>query len=442
MALKNKSEISTINNPEFINLEPLDINPLMSKAEIKVFYLGHNRNGSYINKETALKMAKTLRGTPIVAAWIDNKEDYGDHGHVITIEDGEIKFSCKTIPYGFVSPDAEVWFQNFTDTDEFDNQVERTYMMTTGYLWTGQFEEARKAIEEGQPHSMELDGETLDGHWATDNNLGVEFFIINDATFSKLCILGDDVEPCYEGSSVTSPQVSSNFSKQEYFEQTLFTMMQELKDTLNNEGGLNMSKEQEDNIEQSEEFEDTSSQNLDEEIEETLDNDENVDDEFVDKKDKEEQSDDKDDDSSDNDDSKDKEGDDKEDDQKKPNTKHSVEEFEKLESELESLRAEVEELRSFKLNIEMQEKQKLVDSYFMLSDEDKAEVVANLANYSLDEIKAKLAIIYVEQNVDFNKVDEQSKDSSSPTLSFSLEEETNDEVLTELQIALRNAKNN
>ena len=68
MAIKNKSEVSTIDNPEFINLEPLDINPLMSKCQIKVFYLGHNRNHSYINKETALKMAKTLRGTPIVAA--------------------------------------------------------------------------------------------------------------------------------------------------------------------------------------------------------------------------------------------------------------------------------------------------------------------------------------------------------------------------------------
>jgi hypothetical protein len=68
MSLKNISEVSTISSPEFINLEPLDVNPLMSKAEIKVFYLGHNRNHSYINKETALKMAKTLRGTPIVAA--------------------------------------------------------------------------------------------------------------------------------------------------------------------------------------------------------------------------------------------------------------------------------------------------------------------------------------------------------------------------------------
>ena len=68
MALRNKSEIDTIHGPEFINLQPLDVNPLMSACQIKVFYLGHNRNGSYINRETALEMAKTLRGAPIVAA--------------------------------------------------------------------------------------------------------------------------------------------------------------------------------------------------------------------------------------------------------------------------------------------------------------------------------------------------------------------------------------
>lgn len=68
MSLKNKSEIDVISNPEFINLHPLDINPLMSECQIKVFYLGHNRNGSYINRATAEEMAKTLRGTPIVAA--------------------------------------------------------------------------------------------------------------------------------------------------------------------------------------------------------------------------------------------------------------------------------------------------------------------------------------------------------------------------------------
>lgn len=107
MALKNISEISTIEGPEFINLQPLDLNPLMSECTIKVFYLGHNRNGSYINRQTAEEMAKTLRGTPIVAAYSKEKQDFGDHGHIMHIEDGEITFDCKTIPYGFVSPTAE-----------------------------------------------------------------------------------------------------------------------------------------------------------------------------------------------------------------------------------------------------------------------------------------------------------------------------------------------
>lgn len=108
MSLKNISEISAIQGPEFINLQPMDKNPLMEQCEIKVFYLGTNRNGSYINKETAIEMAKTLRGTPIVAAYSKDKEDFGDHGHIMHIEDGEVTFSVKTIPYGFVSPDAQI----------------------------------------------------------------------------------------------------------------------------------------------------------------------------------------------------------------------------------------------------------------------------------------------------------------------------------------------
>ena len=112
MALRNKSVVSgspeAIAGPEFINLQPLEINPLMSKCLIKVFYLGHNRNGSYIDRDTALSMSKTLRGAPIVGAWYDEKEDFGDHGEVIHIENNEVSFGCRTVPYGFVAPDAEV----------------------------------------------------------------------------------------------------------------------------------------------------------------------------------------------------------------------------------------------------------------------------------------------------------------------------------------------
>ena len=448
MALKNKSEVDMIQGPEFINLQPLDINPLMSKCEIKVFYLGHNRNGSYINRETATEMAKTLRGTPIVAAFNKDKQDFGDHGHIMHIEDGEITFSCKTIPYGFVSPDAEVWFQNFVDTDEFSNKVERTYLMTTGYLWTGQFEELIKVIRDGQPQSMELDSETLEGHWATDNNLGVDFFIINDATFSKLCILGDDVEPCFEGASVTSPEVSKNFAQGTEFQQTLFTMMNDLQTALNSKGGLNMSDENvnlsEEVVETAEvpteefaleeeqvveevapaepaaEFEDNTETT--EEVVEEAANEESEPEEFTQE-----------------------EVDNKAETLEEETTQftRTEEEYAALVNENESLRAEIEELRQFKLNIETERKDKLIASYHMLSDEDKADVIAHKSEYTFDEIKAKLAVIYVEKNVNFDMIDgqEEAEVEELPPMTFSLDEEASESVPAFLE-ALRQTNKN
>lgn len=321
--------------------------------------------------------------------------------------------------------------------------------MTTGYLWSGQFEELTKVINEGQPQSMELDSNSLQGHWATDNNLGVDFFIINDATFSKLCILGDNVEPCYEGASVTSPEVSKNFSNDTDFQQTLFSMMNDLQTALNSKGGLNMSENEliiesaetvEEQPELEHELEIPTDETANEElapVEDDFTEAESVDDttavvetveetaeEFVDKKEDEDESDDKDEDDSDEADDED------DDDKKKPNNQHSLEEFEALQTELESLRAEVKELREFKLNVENQQKDALIASYHMLSDEDKAEVIAHKSEFSLDEIKAKLAVIYVEKNVNFDMIDgqEEVEDNSTPTMTFSLDEEASEGV--------------
>ena len=271
---------------------------------------------------------------------------------------------------------------------------------------------------------MELDSESLDGHWAEDISLGVEFFIINDATFSKLCILGDDVEPCYEGSSITSPQVSSSFSLQE-FEQTLFTMMKELKETLGSKGGLDMSNDKEQDF--SLENQDSEIQEEDEvqSSEEFAEEDTPIEDETIEE---------------DNDDNDSTEEEDENKAESTSNDEYSADQFEKLNSELESLRAEIQELRDFKLNVENQRKQTLIDKYFMISDEDKKDIVDHMSEYSFDDIKAKLAIMYVEQNVDFDKVDGQSDDEPSPAVTFSLDEDVTTEQLTDLQRALRETR--
>ena len=47
-------------------------------------------------------------------------------------------------------PDSEVWFQKFEDTDDFGNTTIREYLMATGYLWTGQYEECQSVIDNGK----------------------------------------------------------------------------------------------------------------------------------------------------------------------------------------------------------------------------------------------------------------------------------------------------
>lgn len=454
--MNGNRSVATIDAPEFINLEQDAINPGISRCEIKVFYLGENRNHSYIDKNVAIQMANSLPGTPIVGAYRQDIEDFGDHGEVIHIEDGEITFSCKTIPYGFVAPDAQVWFQKFIDTDEFGNEIEREYLMTTGYLWTDQYPEVMQCITEGKGQSMELDGRTLDGHWATNNNTGIEFFIINDAIFTKLCILGDDVEPCFEGASVTSPEVSKNFTKDENFSRTLFSMMNELKFALQNKGGSDMPE----NIEQVEVEETT--EDVVEEIEETTeevedsaedsaeeegeDSDDSEDEEFAcgTKKKKYE---DKEEDKEEPPVEEDKPASDEEDEKKKKNppTQNSLDEVADLKQTIADMQEELSALREFKLQQENLKKDALINKYHMLSDEDKAEVIAHKAEYTCEEIEEKLALIYVKKNVDFSTLDGkpevEEEDSIDPILSFSLDSETAGFVPPMVN-ALRQAKQN
>lgn len=451
--------IATIDSPEFINLQPLEINPLMSSCEIKVLYIGENRNHSYITKDVATEMAKTLRGAPIVGYYKEEKEDFADHGEKIIFDDEGVKFECMTKPYGFVAPDADVWFQKFDDTDEFGNVTTREYLMTTGYLWTGQYEECKSVIDQGKPQSMELDEESLEGHWSTNSNTGMDFFIINDAIFSKLCILGDDVEPCFEGSRITANEVSKTFTKMDDgFKQTLYTMMRDLKFAL--EGGQKMDIDKaetltteneksevvestevvsekevtveetptaEDVVAEEETTEETSEEEKGNEEQSVLaENEISIEDQssqenFTKADDKDEDEESKDADDSKEDSESEEDDEDKEKDYKCGGGSGSSKENKKkksyslLETELAETKAAYADLEQkyqslveFKNQIDNEKKDALIKSFYMLSDEDKEDVIANKSNYSLDEIEAKLSVICVRKKVNFD-LDDTSK---------------------------------
>lgn len=457
--LRNTS-VATIAAPEFVNLAEDALNPGISKADVKVLYLGENRNGSFINKETAMKMSETLRACPIVGAYRKDIDDFGDHGEIIHIENGEITFDCATVPYGFVAPDAKVWFKEFTDYDEFGNTVNREYLMTTAYLWTGQYPEIERCVKEGMGQSMELDGKSIDGHWAENSESGIEFFIINDASFTKLCVLGDGVEPCFEGASVEAPNISDKFSK-EGFTTTLYNMMNELKFALAENADAKDADaekaEKTDDSESAKEEETTDfAENKEEEVEETADEavefaenaeestestesaevvEENLDQESDFSANTEEEN---------------------ELEEEVENTEESADnEFAEKDAEIETLKSEIaslqekcslleteaEELRSYKASRVSADKDALINKYNMLSDDDKAEIIANKDSYSYEEIESKLALLYVKKNVDFDDQEEEILAPNEATLTFGLSTANGDAEIDPIIELLRDAAN-
>ena len=87
-----------LNTPiEFINVTP--VNPLISKCQIKVCWVGEepNRNRTIITKDTAKEMAKSLPGSPIVGYYNEETKDFEGHNREFSIENGQITSTVKSM---------------------------------------------------------------------------------------------------------------------------------------------------------------------------------------------------------------------------------------------------------------------------------------------------------------------------------------------------------
>ena len=346
-------------------------------------------------------MANSLPGSPIVGFFNEKTEDFEEHNQIIEISGGEWKVKDTTRPYGFVDLNAKVWFQKYLD----DGEVEHEYLCTEGYLWTGQYPEAKRVIEKGNNQSMELDDNFIDGEWAGNDNNNYEFFIINEAVISKLCILGEEFEPCFEGSTVEGFD-KIKFSLDDSFKDKMFALIKEMQEILT-QGGYSMATEEtklveeevieetvveEENSEVAEEVEETAGEPAVEIVEYALDEIP----EYV---------------------------------QMTLDYAAAQQKIDELTSTIEQLNGEVAalketnaELTTFKLAAERKEKTAMVESFYMLSDEDKADVVTNIDNYSLDDIEAKLSVICVRNKVSFGLNEDNENTDTSVNIHESVED--------------------
>lgn len=183
-------------------------NDVTSKARCRIFYKYGNRNGTYITDEFAEKLLSTIAYAPVKG--IFEYDDYTDHG--TRRSEGRI--------YGIVPENYHLTWETHVDEDG----VERTYACVDVIIFTALYKEANDIV--GKSQSMELYEPSIQYHKQIID--GQQYIVFDDGCFLGLQVLGDEVEPCFEGAAF--------FSLRENIEQAI-SKIQELTNTFTKKGG-------------------------------------------------------------------------------------------------------------------------------------------------------------------------------------------------------------
>lgn len=359
-------------------------NSQFSKCNVAIAYHGDNRNYTSISKEVFEKAIPSLYGIPVVGEWKEEKDDFGGHGGKLEISDDGVKYIETTKPYGFIDSQAKVWWEEMTEEDGSVHE----YLMTECFLWTGRYPEVTKVLEGKSNQSMEI--MVKDGNEREDG-----YFEITDFEFSALCILGSDVEPCFEGAGFRQFNLDKETFKEEFN-----LMVKELKQSLLEGGEMgvdeNMKKDEFENVEENKEPE-NAEQELDNEIENQEEQNTENNTEKNEKEDFDEQF--------------------------AEDEVVSIEDYKNLLQELmnlqadynalkedyDKLKAENDELKAFKENIEKQQKQAEIDEVFekysnVLDPSDMEDLKEKAIDMDILELEKELSFRLVQKKFNFNKV--------------------------------------
>lgn len=126
-------------------------------------------------------MVSTLHYVPVKGIY--DEDDYTDHGSKRSL--GRI--------YGIVPETNNFAWETFLDEDG----VERTYACTDVLLFTALYKEANEII--GKSLSMELFEPSIKYHFEVIESQ--KWCVFDEGCFLGLQVLGDNVEPCFEGAA-------------------------------------------------------------------------------------------------------------------------------------------------------------------------------------------------------------------------------------------------
>lgn len=169
---------------DFGETKNLTNNKYVTHAKLSVFYVGQTGDKRVFKKQFSDQLLKTLPGTPVVAFFDEDSDDFKGHHIVQHI-------------FGYVPENATIEYVE----KEVDGQ-KVTFAVTDVLLFTGRKDNigtiASKIV--GHPHSLELDPQTVE-YEVIRKNGAIESIIFKKADFIGLSVLGKNERPAFTGST-------------------------------------------------------------------------------------------------------------------------------------------------------------------------------------------------------------------------------------------------
>lgn len=116
--------------------------------------------------------------------------------------------------------------------------------------------------------------------------------------------------------------------------------------------------------------------------------------------------------------------------------------YETLVANKATLQATIDELTLFKQAVERKEKEAMInETFYMLSDEDKKDVIDHIDTYSLGDIEAQLSIICVRKKVSFKDEEDPAHEDAVYTYNFGNIDSGNGQMPAWMRAVLDKQKN-
>jgi len=159
---------------------PLTSNKYVTPAKLKIFYIGQTGDKRVFTKQFSDQLLTTLPGTPVVAYYDEDSDDFIGHHHTQYV-------------FGYVPETASIGYMQ---------EGTLTYAVTDVLLFTGREDNIGYAANKiiGKQHSLELDPMTVE-YEIIRSSRGLESITFKKGAFIGLSVLGDNERPAFGGST-------------------------------------------------------------------------------------------------------------------------------------------------------------------------------------------------------------------------------------------------